>query len=170
MTQEPKSNKNSMTRRAFLATASAVAGATALGMTPGAAAAGPELKKFASEDIRNKFGRELEDIPYSSSNGRLAVILYGENKHVKDAVGYAAKFFAEHSPENVVVRFLWAKDNNDSPNDSTVGIYANGLHYGDITVGVKRGAEEIGRAVVTHMNAAHNQLLKQHLASLEPRR
>ena len=152
MALELKNTENGMTRRTFLAASGAAAGAAVLGAAADDASAGEQLKKFAAFDVRDKSGKELEDIPYSYSNGRLTAILYGENEHVKDAVGYAAKYYADHTPENVVVRFLWAKDNDDSPNDSMVGIYANGRHYGDITIGIRRDAKEIALEIVKHLN------------------
>ncbi len=105
--------------------------------------------KFVTSDVRDYTGQDLIDAPYSFSTGRIAIILYGENSHVRGAVEYAAEKFAEKT--GIMVSYLWAKDNDENPNNSRVGLYGGGRHHGDIDIGIERNQKEVALAVYKEM-------------------
>ncbi len=115
----------------------------------------PPAGKFVTSDVRDYTGEDLIDAPYSFSTGRIAVILYGENKHVKGAVEYAAQKFAEKT--GIMVSYLWAKDNDENPNNSRVGFYGGAQKHGDLDIGIGRDQKEVAMAVFQNMSETYNK-------------
>jgi len=107
---------------------------------------------FRGSDIRHWSGMKLDDAPYSASNGRLALILYGDNRNAKGAAEYVGKLFAKQA--GVDVSFLWASDNNDSPNDVLIAGYANGFRKFELDVGNARTPTDIALKLIPGMKKA----------------
>lgn len=143
------------------AAAVAVAAGAALA-APGAAA---EDTWFRTSDIREMTANDAQSAPYAASNGRIAVILYGDNDQVRGPVEYAAEYYATQEPAKTNVSYLWAKDNDGNPGTLRVGIYANGRHYSDLDIGINRAATQEGQEEI--MNAVYGEIHGAYVKFLE---
>lgn len=145
----------------------------AVGAAFAAPAAIAEDTWFRTSDIREMAENDAKSAPYAASNGRIAVILYGDNDRVRGPVEYAAEYYAKSDPATANVSYLWAKDNDGHPGTLRVGVYANGRHYSDLDIGINRaqteeGQQEIMNLVYTEIHGAYKKFLVKPVIATGP--
>ena len=121
--------------------------------------------RFRSSDIRDWSLEEAKHAPFAASNGRMSIIVYGEGENAQRAAVYAGKMFAKHM--NIDVAYLHAADNDSDPNNSRIGIYANGREKYIINVGVDRTPKEVAGLVIDDMKQAYAEEFAPQVAKVQ---
>ncbi|GJL84480.1 MAG: hypothetical protein DHS20C02_02550 [Micavibrio sp.] len=113
--------------------------------------------KFIGNDIRGWTGEILVDAPYAASNGRIAIIVYGEGRNALAAAQHAGKLFAEKVGVDVsYLHAVRAGDKEGDPNSTRIGIYANGAKRFVIEADPTRQPNAIAAEIIGDMKQIYD--------------
>ncbi len=127
----------------------------------------PEQGVFETVNIRTWSEDDVIGAPIRASNDRMALIVYGDGVNARAAATKSGQDFAKYMKKDVT--YLWAEDNDANPNNTRIGVYANGRHKFDIDVGTARTPREIYKDIVGKMKAAYAAEFNPSIA-LNPRK
>ena len=86
------------------------------------------------KDLREESSAKVIELsPVYASKGRTAIIAFGGNDKVLNAVYQAAKYVARELDEDIM--FFTAPDNDKSPTITVFHMYSNGVKSGEIISG-----------------------------------
>jgi len=105
-------------------------------------------------DIREWSEDARVEAPKAFSEGRICVIIYGSGEEAQKAISYAGNKFAAYKKMDIA--YLHAPDNNESPNDVQIKIFANRDLKFTLDVGKGIAGKRIARDLILDMKSAYN--------------